>query len=74
MMVLYRSPERYAVQVNNEDKYQVYNWSSIFLFQIENTNWSGMTWPIIKLIWDLMLIFIVTNFGADWFLFVDVRE
>ena len=23
MMVLYRSPEYYAVQVNNEDKYQI---------------------------------------------------
>ena len=35
-----------------------------------------MTWPIIKLIWDLMLIYmyIVTKFGADWFIFVDARE
>ena len=28
----------------------------------------------IKLIWDLMLKFIVTKFGADWFIFLDVRE
>ena len=32
-MVLYRSPEYYAVQVNNEDKYQIDYWSSIFPFQ-----------------------------------------
>ena len=39
-----------------------------------NTDWSGMTWPAIKLIWDLMLIYIVTKFGADWFTFVDGTE
>ena len=27
-----------------------------------------------QLIWDLMLIFIVTKFGAEWFIFIDVRE
>ena len=47
---------------------------SISISRADNTDWSGMTWPIIKPIQDLMLIFIVTKFGADWFIFVDVRE
>ena len=33
MMVLYRSPEYKAVQVNNEDKYQIDCSRLIFLFQ-----------------------------------------
>ena len=73
MMVLYRSPEYKAVQVNNEDKYRLlkFNFS---ISRTDNTDWSVMTWPIIKLIWDLMLIYIVTKFGVDWFIFVDARK
>ena len=37
IMVLYRLPEYYAVQVNNEDEYQIDYWSSIFLFQGQRT-------------------------------------
>ena len=35
------------------------------------TDWSGLTWPIIKLIGDLMVIYIFTKFGADWLIYVD---
>ena len=44
-MVLYRSPEYKAVQVNNEDKYQLDYSSSIFLFQgqIKLTIWYYLT-------------------------------
>ena len=38
-----------------------------------NSNSYGPIKSIIKLIQDLMVTYILTKFGADWLLFVDVR-
>ena len=39
----------------------------------DNTDSSGPITPTIKLIWDLMVIYIWTKFGADLLIFVDAR-
>ena len=36
-----------------------------------NSTCSGMIIPIIKLIRDLRVIYILTNFGTNWLIFVD---
>ena len=38
----------------------------------DNSDSSGLISSIIKLIRDLMVIYILTKFGADWLIFVDV--
>ena len=38
-----------------------------------NSGRSGLIRPIIKLIRDLMVIYILTKFGDDWLIFVDAR-
>ena len=40
----------------------------------DNSDSSGPIRSIIKLIWDLMITYILTKFGADWSIFVDDRE
>ena len=44
-----------------------------FLIQGQITHSSGPISSIINLIRDLMVIYILTKFGADWFIFVDAR-
>ena len=39
----------------------------------DNSDHSGLIGFIIKLILDLMVTYILTKFGADWFTFVDER-
>ena len=39
----------------------------------ENSESSGLISSIIKLIRDLMFIYILTKFGDDWLIFVDAR-
>ena len=39
----------------------------------DNSDSSGPITFIIELIRDLMVIYILTKFGADWFIFVDAR-
>ena len=39
----------------------------------DNLDSSGPITSIIKLIRDLLIIYILTKFGADWLIFVDVR-
>ena len=39
----------------------------------DNSNSSGSIISIIELIRDLMVIYILTKFGADWLIFVDAR-
>ena len=38
-----------------------------------NSDRSGPIKPIIKLLRDLMVIYILTKFGADWLKLVDTR-
>ena len=38
-----------------------------------NSVFPGLITPIIKLIRDLKVIYILTNFGTDYFIFVDAR-
>ena len=38
-----------------------------------NSNSSSQIKPIIKLIQDLMVTYILTKFGADWLIFLDAR-
>ena len=38
-----------------------------------NSGCSGLICPIIKLIRDLMVTYILTKFGVDWLIFVDAR-
>ena len=44
-----------------------------FLIQGQVTRTSGPITSITELIRDLMVIYILTNFGADWLISVDVR-
>ena len=44
-----------------------------FLIQGQITHSSGPISSIIELILDLMVIYILTMFGADWLIFVDAR-
>ena len=39
----------------------------------DNSDSSGLIRSIIELIQDLMVIYILTKFGADWSIFVDAR-
>ena len=41
--------------------------------RLNNSGCSGPIISIIKLIRDLRAIYTVTKFGADWFIFADVR-
>ena len=45
-----------------------------FLIQGQITDSSGPISSIIQLIRDLMVIYILTKFGADWLIFVDVKS
>ena len=38
-----------------------------------NSRCSSLIRPIIELIRDLMVIYVLINFGADWLIFVDAR-
>ena len=40
----------------------------------DNSHGSGPIKSIIQLIQDLMVTYILTKFGADWFIFVDVKS
>ena len=44
-----------------------------FIIQGQITGCSGQITSIIELIRDIMDIYIVTKFDADWFLFADAR-
>ena len=44
-----------------------------FLIQGQITQSSGPITSIIEVIRDLMIIYILTMFGADWLIFVDAR-
>ena len=39
--------------------------------RVNNSTCSGPITPLIKLIYDLRVIYILTNFGTNWLIFVD---
>ena len=45
----------------------------IFLSRADNSDSSGPISSIIELIRDLLVIYTLTKFGADWLIFVDAR-
>ena len=68
--------DKFQVYQTGDDKVtcmlQTKNYSNKFSnSRANNSTCSGLITPIIKLIQDLRVIYILTNFGTNWLIFVD---